>query len=194
MDCGSIRQQAPRGTSRIERRAISFADCRYRQHPPPPPSQNISFPNASSSRWITNLSITSLSYLPSRGGITGSDVPSVERVFFRPTHTLQDFPKNGRGRLFFERASIDSKTMGQWEEESSRCVKNREDPSMEREGVRTPFLSSPFPWKAESVRNKPIPPRGSSISVLQARSVGGSAGRGFSLFNPRRRSRCAVYR
>lgn len=30
---------------------------------PSPPFQNISFPNASSSRWITNLSITSLSYV-----------------------------------------------------------------------------------------------------------------------------------
>ena len=53
----------PAGTSRIERKrergarasAISFADCRYRATP----FQNISFRNAPSSGWITNLSITS---------------------------------------------------------------------------------------------------------------------------------------
>lgn len=88
VDCGSIRQ--PRG--HVEDRETRHFIRRLPISPPPPPIQNISFPNASSPRWITNLSITSLSYLPSRGGITDR-VPVRWRVF-RRSLTLEDFPKN----------------------------------------------------------------------------------------------------
>ena len=84
VDCGSIRQQTPQGTSRIERRAISFADCRYRQ-----PLPKYLIPK----RLELSMDYKPIYYFPvpifPRRGITNRDPPVCWRF-----QSLQDFPKN----------------------------------------------------------------------------------------------------